>query len=427
MPSQLFTLFGIIVLILCSALMSGSESAYFSLKARNLAHLTERNTAVARQVLYLHDRPKMLLSTILVANTAVNIMIAILATKFLNQVFGESESNPLLRQLVEVVGITFTLVIFGEVVPKIYTAQNNVSFAVFMAYPLLVLGKIFMPLSWVLIRSTNIIEKRLQRNGHAVSMDEIRHAIDITTSETSSQEERQILRGIINFSNIYVKQIMRPRTSVEAFEVKQPYAELIKSINENRYSRIPVYQDSFDHVVGILYIKDLIPFLSEGPEFQWTNLLREPYFVPETKKIDLLLEEFQLKKVHMAVVVDEYGGTSGIATLEDIVEEIVGDIHDEFDEEEVMYSKLDDNNYIFDGRTALTDVMRIINEHDDVFDVIRGEAETIGGLTVEIAGRIPTLNETFTCKNLHLTAEQVDRRRVLRVKVQIMPQQEKVS
>jgi gliding motility-associated protein GldE len=402
---------------MCSALLSGSESAFFSLKARHLAFLAEKDTAVSRQVLFLHDRPKVLLATILVANTVVNILIAILTTQLLNVWF--ANSNPLLRQLVEVVGITFTLVLFGEVVPKIYTAHNNMSFASFMAYPIMVLSRILLPLTTLLIRSTNLIEKRLQRNGHSVSIDEIRHAIEITTTESSSSEETQILKGIINFSNIYVKQIMRPRTSVEAFAVGQPFPELIKSINDNRYSRVPVYQDSFDHVVGVLYIKDLIPYLAEGPDFNWTTLLRQPYFVPEAKKIDLLLQEFRAKKVHMAVVVDEYGGTSGIVTLEDIVEEIVGDIHDEFDEEEVMYSKLDDQNFIFDGKTALTDVTRIIDENEDVFDAVRGDAETIGGLIIEMAGRIPTLNEQFDYKSFRFTVEQVDRRRVLRVKINI--------
>jgi gliding motility-associated protein GldE len=342
-------------------------------------------------------------------------MIAILATTLLNRIdFG---GNELLKQFVDVVMITFTLVLLGEVVPKVYASHHNVKFAAFMAYPLVFLARVFYPISFVLTRTSSVIERRMLKHTHNVSLEDIKDAIEITSSEETSQEEKKILKGVINFGNIYVKQIMTGRLDVVAHDIDTPFDQLVKSINENRYSRVPIYNNSFDKITGILYIKDLIPYLNEPANFNWQNLVREPYFVPDTKKIDLLLQEFKLKKVHLAVVVDEYGGANGIVTMEDILEEIVGDINDEFDDEEVFYSRLDDENFVFDGKTSLTDVIRIMDLEDEVFEKVRGEAESIGGLMIEMAGKIPASGEKMQYENFRFTVELSDKRRVRRVKV----------
>ena len=409
----------ILFLILAAALVSGSESAFFSLGNNELLHLKEKKNRLHTAILYLHERPKRLLATILIANTFINIMIAILATSLLDHFdFGKNE---LLKQFVDVVIITFTLVLLGEVVPKIYASHHNLYFASVVAFPLIFLTRLLYPFSAMLIGTTYIIERRMKQKGyqHNVSLDDIKSAIEITSGDETTIEEKKILKGIINFGNTYVKQIMRPRTDVVAHDVNTPFDQLVAAINENRYSRLPIYDSTFDHVVGILYIKDLIAHLHE-PGYEWNKLIKAPYFIPESKKIDALLQEFKQMKVHMAIVVDEYGGTAGLVTLEDILEEIVGDINDEFDDDEMYYSRLDDENFVFDGKTSLSDVVRIMDLNDVIFDEIRGEAETIGGLMIELGGRIPDLGQTINYGNFAFTAELSDRRSVKRVKVSLM-------
>jgi gliding motility-associated protein GldE len=357
----------------------------------------------------------MLLATILIANTVCNILVAIIGASMLAKL--NLSGNPVLELLINVILLTFMLVLIGEVVPKVYATHNNIRFASFMAYPLALMARLFYPFSILLARSTNIVEKSMQKRTHNVSMHDIKSAIELTSEQETSQEEKKILKGIISFGNTYAKQIMTSRTDVVAHDINTPFDQLIKLINQNQYSRVPVYNGSFDRIEGILYIKDLLAHLNEGPGFAWKGLIRDPYFVPEMKKIDLLLQEFKQKKVHMAIVVDEYGGTAGIITLEDILEEIVGDINDEFDDEEVFFSKLDDNNYIFDGKTALTDVVRVMDIDDESFDEIRGEAESIGGLVVELTGKIPRPKEIFEYQDFIFTVELSDRRRVRRVKI----------
>lgn len=412
----------IMVLIFCSAMMSGSESAFFSLKNKDLINLQEDQHPLGSTIIKLLERPRQLLATILIVNTIVNISIAILAARVISILL--PEVNEVVKFLVEVVAVTFVIVLLGEVTPKVYAAQYNISFASVMAFPLLLLNKLFYPVSFFLTSTTGIIEKRMDRKGHDLLLDEIRHAIEITSDEATSQDEKKILRGIINFSSTYVKQIMTSRLDVVAHDITTPFHQLIAYINENRYSRLPIYKGSFDKVEGILYIKDLIPYLNEGNDFNWTILIREPYFVPDIKKIDDLLHEFQTKKVHLAIVVDEYGGTSGIVTMEDVLEEIVGDINDEFDEDEIFYSRLDDENVVFNGKTSLNDVVKVMNLDDDVFEKVRGEAESIGGLVTELSGKLPLLGEQIQFDNFIFTVESADRRHVKRVKLSLVKEEE---
>jgi len=409
-----------LLLVVFSAMLSGSESAFFSLKISDIKEITEKHKTSSSPVLYLYQRPKLLLATILIANTVFNILFAVIGATLLSNI--NFAGNALLELFINVILLTFIIVLIGEVVPKVYAAHNNIAFANFMAYPLLILSRILYPFSIVLARTTNLFERNIQKV-HNVSISDLKSAIEMTSEEETSQEEKKILKGIISFGNTYVKQIMTSRMDVKAHDINTPFDQLINFINRNQYSRVPVYNGSFDRIEGILYIKDLLAHLNEGTGFDWKPLIKEPYFVPEMKKIDLLLQEFKQKKVHMAIVVDEYGGTAGIVTMEDILEEIVGDINDEFDEDEVFYSKIDDDNYIFDGKTALTDVVRVMDIGDESFEAIRGEAESIGGLVVELSGRIPRPKEKIEFEDFIFTVELSDRRRVRRVKVTKKPQE----
>jgi len=403
-----------LLLVFFSALLSGAESSFFSLKSEDIQKISEKHKKTGTPVLYLYQRPKLLLATILISNTVCNILFAVLGATLLDKIHFAGDKT--MELLINVVLLTFIIVLIGEVVPKVYAAHNNLSFASFMAYPLLVLSNVFYPFSVVLAKTTNLFERNMQK-GHNVSINDIKNAIEMTSEVETSQEEKKILKGIISFGNTYAKQIMTSRVDVVAHDINTPFDQLTALINKNQYSRVPVYNGSFDRVEGILYIKDLLAHLNEPPGFDWKPLIREPYFVPEMKKIDLLLAEFKQKKMHMSIVVDEYGGTAGIVTMEDILEEIVGDINDEFDEDEVFYSKLDDNTYIFDGKTALTDVVRVMNIGDESFEKVRGEAESIGGLVVEHSGRIPRPKEKIEIGDFDFTVELSDRRRVRRVKV----------
>ena len=414
----IWELIGIAVLIFFSAMVAGSESAFFSLKKKDLAALTEGKNKSGHLVVKLLNDAKHLLATILILNTLINISVAILAAEVANVLLANSSQN--VRFIVEVVIVTFTLVLLGEVMPKIYGAQYSQRFAKIMAYPMYGIGKVLYPFAFFLSGTTSIIEKRLGKRGHHLHIEDIKQAIEITSDEATTQDEKKILRGIISFSTTYVKQVMTPRLDVIAHDINTTLPELIKSINENRYSRLPVYHETLDKIEGILYIKDILPYLHEKEDFNWRTLLRQPYFVPDSKKIDVLLEEFQQKKMHFAIVVDEYGGTAGIISMEDILEEIVGDINDEFDDDEVQYSRLDDANVVFNGKTSLNDVIRIMNLPDDIFEIVRGEAETIGGLVVEMAGKIPLIGETHVFNNFHFIVESADRKRVRRVKVSIV-------
>lgn len=408
------------VLLVCSAALSASEVALFSLSPTQLRDLKERGGANGTRVLDLLAKPRRLLATILIANNFVNIGIVILSAFVLAATVDLRGLPGEVVFAVEVLVVTFVLLLFGEVVPKVYATTDPMRVAGRMAGPLLALRWICTPLSETLVRSTGFIEKRYRkRSKQGISVDALGHALDLTQDASTTAEEQRILRGIIKFGNIEVKQVMRPRTEVIAFDQGLSFRELLAAIVDSGFSRVPVHEETLDRVKGVLYIKDVLPHIHKD-EFDWHSLLRAPYFVPESKKLDDLLKEFQEQQVHLAVVVDEYGGTSGIITLEDVIEEIVGDITDEYDEEESLYTRIDDRTWSFEGRTALTDVYRILGIDGKLFEENKGESETIGGFILELTGRIPKKGERVVLHDHGFMVEASDNKRVRRVQV-ILP------
>lgn len=406
----------LIVLLICSAMISGAEVALFSLTKSDLEDEALQGKKQIQIISKLLIRPKKLLATILVANNFINIGIVILFA-FLGNYLFSGINSALVKFIVEVVVITFLILLFGEILPKIYASRNNLKFATFMAYPLRILDVLFSPLSLPMRSITLTIHNRLGKQKSNISVDQLSQALELTSEHDTTKEEQKILQGIVSFGNTDTKQVMQPRIDVFALNVEQPYSEIIPEIIENGYSRIPVYKDSMDNIVGVLYVKDLLPYIDKQ-SFDWTTLLRAPFFVPENKKLDDLMAEFQEKKVHLAVVVDEYGGTSGLVSLEDIIEEIVGDISDEFDDEDLVFSKLDDKNYAFEGKTALKDFYKIIKlENDTIFEDNKGEAETIAGFILENSGGFPKRNSKIHFENYVFTIEALDKKRIKRVKV----------
>lgn len=406
----------LIVLLICSAMISGAEVALFSLTKSDLEDEALQGKKQIQIISKLLIRPKKLLATILVANNFINIGIVILFA-FLGNYLFSGINSALVKFIVEVVVITFLILLFGEILPKIYASRNNLKFATFMAYPLRILDVLFSPLSLPMRSITLTIHNRLGKQKSNISVDQLSQALELTSEHDTTKEEQKILQGIVSFGNTDTKQVMQPRIDVFALNVEQPYSEIIPEIIENGYSRIPVYKDSMDNIVGVLYVKDLLPYIDKQT-FDWTTLLRAPFFVPENKKLDDLMAEFQEKKVHLAVVVDEYGGTSGLVSLEDIIEEIVGDISDEFDDEDLVFSKLDDKNYAFEGKTALKDFYKIIKlENDTIFEDNKGEAETIAGFILENSGGFPKRNSKIHFENYVFTIEALDKKRIKRVKV----------
>ena len=405
-------------LLVCSALISGAEVAFFSLTRTDIENGLEEKSKRIEIIAKLLDRPKKLLATILVANNFINIAIVILFA-FLGGTMFEKVTSLVLRFALEVIIVTFLILLFGEILPKIYASRNNLKFAIFMAYPLRVLDVFLSPISLPMRGVTLAIHNRLGKQKSNLSVDQLSQALELTSEEDTTKEEHKILRGIVSFGNTDTKQVMRPRIDIFALNIEQKYTEIIPEIISNGYSRIPVYQDNIDTIKGILYVKDLLPYI-DRKKFDWSTLLREPFFVPENKKLDDLMAEFQDKKVHLAVVVDEYGGTSGLISLEDIIEEIVGDISDEFDDEDLMYSKLDDNNYVFEGKTALKDFYKVIRiEDEEVFESQKGEAETLAGFVLEISKSFPKLNSKINFKNYVFTIEALDKKRIKLVKFTI--------
>jgi len=406
------------VLLLCSALISGAEVALFSLTRTDIEDESQTNTTAVNIIVKLLERPKKLLATILVANNFINIGIVILFA-YLGQFIFKSIQIPIVKFLVEVVVITFLILLFGEILPKIYASRNRMKFAIFMAYPLRVLDVIFSPLSLPMRSITLGIHSKLGKQKSNLSVDQLSQALDLTSEADTTKEEHKILKGIVSFGNTDTKQVMRPRIDIFALNVNQKYLEIIPEIVSNGYSRIPVFEENIDKIKGILYVKDLLPFL-DRKQFDWTSLLREPFFVPENKKLDDLMVEFQEKKVHLAVVVDEYGGTSGLISLEDIIEEIVGDISDEFDDEDLIYSKLDNNNYVFEGKTALKDFYKIVKVEDNsLFEDEKGEAETLAGFILEFSKSFPKQGSKIYFGNYVFIIEALDKKRITRVKVTI--------
>ncbi len=406
------------VLLFFSAMISGSEIAFFSLGPVEMNGLKQSGTIKDELVLSLLDIPKRLLATILIANNFINVSIVILSTYLLTLMFNLVD-YPVIAFVIQAVVVTSLILTVGEIMPKIYATQNSILFCHLMVKPLKVLIKVFYPLSTALIKSTSIIDKRISGKGHQLSRSELSDAIEITTDDDQGEKERQILQGIVRFGDIDVKEIMKSRTDVTAVDNQINFDELQQVILESGYSRMPVYKDTFDNIDGILYVKDLLAHLNENESFNWQGLIRPAFFIPENKKINDLLKEFQEKKVHLAIVVDEYGGTSGIVTLEDVIEEIVGDISDEFDiiEDEISFDKIDDHTFVFEGKTTLIDFCRIIEEDENVFDEVKGESDSLAGLILELIGEIPDFNQSVKFKKFNFVAVDVDNRRIKQIKV----------
>ena len=402
------------VFIVFSAFVSGSEVAFFSLKSSDIQQL--KNDDSNNDLIKLIERPNLLLATILILNNFINVGIIILSTYFATTLIYLPE-NLILQFVIQVTVITFFLVLFGEVTPKIYARANSKNFAKMVSKPFVLVQKLIYPLAFLLVSTTKIINKIFGKKYKEVSPDEISKVLKLTETDTSDEEVR-MLKSIIEFGNIDVKEVMKSRMDIVAIEKSTSFKDVIQIVIRSGFSRIPVYVNNLDDVVGILYIKDLIPFLDKK-NVDWTKFCREAYYVPETKMINDLLKEFQINKNHIAIVVDEYGGTSGMVTLEDILEEIVGEINDEFDTEENIYSKLDNNNFIFEGKLSLIDFLKIVKGKSDFFDNIKGESDTIAGLIIEKEGKILKIGETSYISPYTFIIESADKKKINRIKVKI--------
>lgn len=407
----------IVFLLLLSALISGSEVAYFALspdeKHKIFNTSAKKNTYIKKNL----ESPEQLLATILVANNFVNVGIVILSSFTIDSLV-DFTNEPVLGFVVQVIVISFIILLIGEIIPKVYSTHHALKFARFIAVPMYYTIKLFKPVNSILIFSTSFINNRIHAYNSHISVDELSQALELT-SKTELKEDTDILKGIVKFGNKSVVEIMRSRVDVVSIDINSGFSKVMTLITETGFSRIPVFSETFDNIKGILYIKDLLPHVHKGASFRWQSIIRPPFYVPETKKIDDLLEEFQKNKVHMAIVVDEYGGTSGIVTLEDVLEEIVGEITDEFDEEEKFYTKISENKYLFDGKTLLNDFYKVIGIEEGVFDDVKGEADTLAGLILELKGEIPAKNDTINCKNYVFSIEAVDNRRIKQIKVEI--------
>lgn len=415
--TSIISIIGTLSLLFCSALISGSEVAFFSLSPSDLKTFGEKNASKkASIVAKLITKPKQLLATILVSNNFINIGIVILGTYATNSIVNFSEAV-IAGFIFQVFLITFLLLLFGEVIPKVYANQFAAPFASFMAIPLMILDKIFRPISMLLVSSTKVIDKKFQKRKQNLSINELSDALEITSDSIS--EDKDILKGITEFGSIEVSSIMCPRVDVNAIEYSTDFSIVMQQIIKAGFSRIPIYEKSFDEIKGILFIKDLLPHIHKNDSFNWQNLIRPPYYIPENKKINDLLEELQSRKIHIAVVVDEYGGTSGIITMEDILEEIVGEIPDEFDDTPLGFTKVNDSTYLFEGKTLLNDVYKILSLDSDTFENIKGDADTLAGLILEITGEFPKLHDTITYQRFEFTIEEIDNRRIRKIKTKI--------
>jgi len=414
-PIHLIGFLALLLMLFFSALISGSEVAFFSLSPTDKSKLDDSKKKVHHSINELLNLPEKLLATILVANNFINVGIVILSTYMVHNLIDFS-NEPVLGFIIEVVTITFVILLFGEILPKIYASNYTLVFAEIMVRPLKFLSIIFSPVIYVLIHSTSFVNKKMSKYNKNLSIGELSQAYELT-SEKEFAEDKGILEGIIHFGSTSVDQIMTPRIDVVAIDETYSYFKVINTVKHSGYSRIPVYVETFDNVTGILYVKDLLPHFDKPTSFNWKSLLRPPFYIPENKKIDDLLKDFQQTKVHMAIVVDEYGGTSGIVTLEDILEEIVGDITDEFDDDDRQFAIINENTYLFDGKTQLNDFYRICSIDSNSFDEIKGDADTLAGLLLEMKGNFPLLNEHLNYKNIEFTVEDMDKRRIKKIKV----------
>lgn len=404
------------VLIAMSGLISGSEVAFFSLTHSDLEQIKKQKNKKTETIIRLLEKPKNLLGTILIGNNLVNIAIVILSSYLINMVFDFSNS-PLTGFLIQIVGITFILLFFGEILPKVYSAHRCTQVAKSMSIPLSWLSIILLPFSSILTKGTTIIDRKVKKN-ESISSDELSEAIDLTSNVTT--EEEGILKGIVEFSSIEASEIMIPRVDIFTVNIKTNFKELVRIISSSGYSRVPVYHNTLDNIKGVLYIKDLLPHLNKPDTFAWQSIIRPPFFVPENKRVNDLLEELREKHIHMAIVVDEYGGTSGIVTLEDVIEEIIGEISDEFDDREITHTRINDTTYLFDGKVSINDFCRIVNCDSDIFNDVN--ADTLAGLILNETGEMPGLHDIINIEQFEFTIESVDNRRIKQVKVIINPQ-----
>lgn len=408
------------VLLLMSAFASGSEIAFFSLSPSDVAELEDGKFGADKKIQNLRDDSERTLATILIANNFVNVTIIMLLNYVIAGVISFGERALLLQFLFTTVILTFLLLLFGEIMPKVYARQDPLKFCRRCVGGIMFARKLFWPIENILLTSGMMAEKIIQKENHVLSVDDLEQALELT-DKNDIKDEQNMLKGIIRFGDETAKEVMTSRQNIIDLDIRSNYADVLKCIEDNNYSRIPVYQDNTDNIRGILYIKDLLPHLTKSSNFRWQSLIRPPYFVPETKKIDDLLREFQENKVHIAIVVDEFGGTSGIVTLEDILEEIVGEINDEYDEEEKFYSKLNYNTFIFEGKTLLTDLCRILNVNDEEFEEVEGDADTLAGLLLEIKGDFPSIHEKIDYKNYTFEVMNVEERRISKIKVTVHP------
>ena len=409
----------LLLLLICSALISGSEVAFFSLNASDLESL-EENNAENERINNLLKQPEELLGTILIANNFVNVGIVILSSFLLNEYFSPENWSTLAVFLVEILSITTVLLLFGEILPKVYARSSRLSFAKLVAGFLSGIHKILLPLSRRLSKTVNRLS--IEGKGPSISVDDLEQALELTSDDNTKEEEQRILKGIVRFGSTSVKEVMTPRTSVVAIDEKTGYHEALNKMTESGYSRIPVFEENLDQIKGLLYVKDLLPYMDASEKFGWQDLMRQPFFVPESKKIDDLLGEFQRRRVHLAIVVDEFGGTSGVITLEDVLEEIVGEISDEFDDDDLSYSKLDDYNFVFEASIPLIDLCRILDLPKDRFDAVDGESDTLAGLVLELAGKFLDKGEVISYDEFTFLVESTDQRKIIRVKITINPE-----
>jgi gliding motility-associated protein GldE len=408
----------LLALLLLSAIISGSEVAFFSITADEIEECKGKKETSENLIARLLERPKYLLAYILILNNFANVGFVTLATLLSWKIFANANQASLIVGLTAI--ITFILVFTGEIVPKIYAAQQRLRFAKATARMIWLGGKLVQPLAWILVSLTSVVEKRIEKKGYTSSIEEVHQALEMTTSKGISEQEKGILKGIVNFSTIAVTQIMKARVEIEGIDIEVDYHELMDKVNKIGYSRMPVYREGLDNIEGILYMKDLLPFINEKEDFEWRKLMRPAYFVPESKKIDALLEDFQQKRVHIAIVVDEYGGTEGLITMEDIIEEIVGDISDEYDEDELSYYQINDDTFDFEGKTSVIDFCKVIGKDPRVFEEIRGESESIGGMLLEVSGTLPNAGETIKLHDVSFTVTSVDNKKIKRVRVTLL-------
>lgn len=428
-PALLMNALSIVVLLICSGLISASEVAFFSMGHQDKLALESENSSSSKHILELLAMPRYLLSTILISNNSVNIAVVLISNVLLKN-FIPPTIDPIAHFLITVVLVTFVLLLFGEVAPKVYANQNNLFVARLMSRPLKLLVKLFFPLSWPLVNSTQLVENRLRGrvNPNPISQEDIASAIELTVRDNKyAEQEAGMLKGIVRFGNTAAAEIMKPRLYMVAVDSESSFQEVVNIFKEETYSRIPVYENDLDHIKGIIHAKDMLEHLGKNESINWHDLIRPPFIVPEMKKIDDLFHDFQEKRTHMAIVVDEYGGTKGLVTMEDVLEEIVGEIQDEFDEpEELQYKKIDDYTYDFDGSTPIMDICRILELPADFFDDMREGAETLAGLILVLKGTIPTINTPIECKNYTLITRAASDRRIEKVRI-VIPREKNIG